>query len=84
MYNNHLLIIFTDAGPSLIVIVIPVAVIVFVMVIITIGEFIKLLLTLNDCYKFILVIVILVVINGKRKQSKPSGEYNYDNFLDFI
>ena len=85
MYNNHLLIIFTDAGPSLIVIVISVAVIVIVtVVIIIIGEFIKLLLTLNDCYKFILVIVIMVVIRGKRKHSKPSGEYNYDNFLDFI
>ena len=54
--------------------------------IIIIGEFIKLLLTLNDCYKFILVIVLVVhVIKGKRKHSKkPSGEYNYDNFLDFM
>ena len=60
--------------------------IVIIIVIITvgiiiIGEFIKLLLTLNDCYKFILVIVIMVVIKGKRKHSKPSGEYNYIIFL---
>ena len=49
-------------------------VLVFVTVVIfIIGEFIKLLLTLNDCYKFILVTVI-VVIKGKRKHSKPSGD----------
>ena len=40
--------------------------------IIIIGEFIKLLLTLNDCYKFILGIVIMVVIRGKRKYSMRS------------
>ena len=52
---------------------IPVAVIVTVTVgIIVIGEFIKLLLTLNDCYKFILVIVIMVVIKAKRKLSSES------------
>ena len=31
-------------------------------------------------YKFLLVIV-LVVINGR---SKPSGEYNYDNYIIFL
>ena len=76
----EILIIFTDNGPSLIVIMIPVAVIVTVILII--GEFIKLLLTLNDCYKLVLVIVL--VIKGKGKHSKPSGEYNYDNYIDFM
>ena len=47
-------------------------IVIVIVVIIIVGEFIK-LLTLNDCYKFILVIVIKV----KRKHSKPSGEYNY-------
>ena len=55
------------------------AVIVFVVIIS--GEFIKLLLTLNDCYKFIVGIVIMVVIKGKRKHARPSGEYNYDNYI---
>ena len=59
-------------------------IVIITLVIITIGEFIKLLLTLNDCYKFILVIVIMVVIKGKRKHSKPSGEYNYDNYIIFL
>ena len=59
-------------------------IVIITVVIIIIGKFIKLLLTLNDCYKFILVIVIVVVIKDKRKHSKPSGEYNYDNFLDFM
>ena len=54
-------------------------VIVIVIIIIT-GEFIKLLLTLGDCYKLVLVIV-LVVIKGKRKHS---GEYNYDNYIIFL
>ena len=48
--------------------------------IIIIGKFIKLLLTLNDCYKFILVIVIMVM-KVKRKHSKLSGEYYYIIFL---
>ena len=62
---------------------IPVAVIVTVIVvIIIIGEFIKLLLTLSDCYKLILVIVIMI-IKGKR-DSNPSGEYNYDNYIIFL
>ena len=51
--------------------------IVIIIVIITvgiiiIGEFIKLLLTLNDCYKFVLGIVIMVVIRSKRKYSSES------------
>ena len=59
-------------------------IVVIVTVVITIiGEFIKLLLTLNDCYKFILVIV-MVVIRGKGKHLKPSGEYNYDNYIIFL
>ena len=62
---------------------IPVIIVIVTVVIIIIGEFIKLLLTLNDCYKFILVIV-MVVIKGKRKHSKPSGEYNYDNYIIFL
>ena len=33
--------------------------------------------------KFILVIVIMV-IKGKRKHSKPSGEYNNDNYIIFL
>ena len=52
--------------------------------IIIIGEFIKLILTLNDCYKFILVIVIMVVIRGKKRYSTPSGEYNNDNYIIFL
>ena len=72
-YSLYLLII-TDGGLSSTIIVIIVTVIVIVIFII--GEFIKLLLTLNDCYKLILVIV-LVVIKGKSKDLKPSGEYNY-------
>ena len=52
---------------------IPVAVIVFVVIIS--GEFIKF------CYKFIVGIVIMVVIKGKRKHARPSGEYNYDNYI---
>ena len=51
-------------------------IVIVIVVIIIIGEFIKLLLTLNDCYKLILVIV-LVVIKGKSKDLEPSGEYNY-------
>ena len=54
-------------------------IVIVTVVIIIIGEFIKLLLTLNDCYKFILVIVIMVT-KGKRK---PSGEYNYYNYIIF-
>ena len=58
-------------------------IVIVTVVIIIIGEFIKLLLTLNDCYKFILVIV-MVVIKAKRKLSKPSGEYNYDYIIFLI
>ena len=73
------LLIITDGGLSLIVIVIPVAVIVIVtVVIIIIGEFIKLLLTLNDCE------VLVIVMVGKRIHSKPSGEYNNDNYIIFL
>ena len=64
--------------------VIPVTIVIVTVVIIIIGEFIKLLLTLNDCYKFILVIVIMVVIKDKRKHSKPSCEYNYDNYIIYL
>ena len=78
---NINLLIITDGGLSLIVIV-PVIVTVIVGIN-TVGEFIKLLLTLNDCYKFILVIV-LVVIKFKRKHSKPSGESNYDIYIIFL
>ena len=64
-----------------------IVIIIAIVGIIIIGEFIKLLLTLNDCYKFILGIVIMV-IKGKRKHLNPSGEYNYDNYnyniLDFM
>ena len=80
------LLIITDGGLSSTTIVIIAIVIIIVIVIvgmIIIGEFIKLLLTLNDCYKFILVIV-LVVIKFKRKQLNPSGEYNYDNYIIFL
>ena len=55
-------------------------IVIVTVVIFIIGEFIKLLLTLNDSYKLVLGIV-LVVIKGKRKPSKPSGEYNYIIFL---
>ena len=79
MYDNHLWninwIIITDGGLSstiIAIIMIVIIIVIVIVVIIIVGEFIK-LLTLNDCYKFILVIVIKV----KRKHSKPSGEYNY-------
>ena len=81
-YELYLLII-TDGGLSFTIIVIIVTVIIIVIVtvvIIIIGEFIKLLLTLNDCYKFILVIVF-VVMKVKKKHSKLSGEDNYIIFL---
>ena len=61
---------------KIIVIIVIVIIIVVIVGIIIIGEFIKLLLTLNHCYKFILAIV-LVVIKFKRKQFNSSGEYNY-------
>ena len=53
-----------------------IAIVILIVGIIIIGEFVMLLLTLNDCYKFILVIVIMVVIKGKKRYSTPSGEYN--------
>ena len=42
-------------------------IVVITVVIIIIGEFIKLLLTISDCYKFILAIVLV-----SRKHSKQS------------